>query len=436
MSETSIDEIITERAFKRSLAAQGEMFFRLANSLLSPRRPNWTRRHLYQVVSEADALESFLDDHGARDNRTFHQLRELVASIRGLAQAGFSLRHLSGRLESYGTMMTLSGEAAAAIETSIAGARDFVESSVGALLGACVVEAGAIGIELPSEGFPSDRYLPDSLRKKLPRNVGEEVIEEEAQRIAEVASKYLQVCDMFGAIGVRPLQEAEACERFLSERCTEEQARVYEATVHNLQSAYDTYVKNTVLEAGDERLPRLRGHASAALHLLEAVTLLAHFVERHEASDRQESAVRRIDEVVSRREVRELTLNTLLCGAQQFIEMGRPLAEDLLPSYTNVQELEVELELGMVLHARPMSLIVRIVSHHGTPVEMEVAGSTCNAGSIMDLMVAVGSNSNATRFLFRGDEHPLRDIEALFESSLGEGGLSTLPETLSYLRDD
>ena len=191
-----------------------------------------------------------------------------------------------------------------------------------------------------------------------------------------------------------------------------------------------------MLEAGDERLPRLRGHASAALHLLEAVTLLAHFVERHEASDRQESAVRRIDEVVSRREVRQLTLNILLCGAQQFIEMGRPLAEDLLPSYTNVQELEVEVEFGMVLHARPMSLIVRIVSHHGTPVEMEVAGSTCNAGSIMDLMVAVGSNSSATRFLFRGDEHPLRDIEALFESSLGEGGLSTLPETLSYLRDD
>ncbi|MAF65001.1 MAG: hypothetical protein CMJ84_04985 [Planctomycetes bacterium] len=436
MSETSIDEIVTEGAFARSLAAQGEMFFRLANSLLGSEGSAWTRRHLHQVVSEAHALESFLDDHGARNNRTYHHLRELVASTRGLAQAGFSLRHLCGRLESYGVQRTLSDEAARGIESAIGAARDFLERSVSSLLEAGLAEAKAVGVDLPADGFPADRYLPDRSRKRLPRNVGEEALDEEAQRIAEVAAKYLQVCDMFDAIGVRPLGDAEACERFLSERCSEEQARVYEATVHNLQSAYDTYVKNTVLEAGDERLPRLRGHASAALHLLEAVTLLAHFVERHEASDRQEGTVRRIDMIVSRQEVRDITLNVLLNGAQRFIEMGRSLAEDLLPSYTNVQELAVELQPGVVLHARPMSLIVRIVGHHGTPVEMEVAGTACNAGSIMDLMVAVGSNADAMRFVFRGDEHPLRDIEALFENSLGEGGLSTLPEQLAYLRDD
>ncbi|MDP6538042.1 MAG: HPr family phosphocarrier protein [Planctomycetota bacterium] len=435
MSETSIDEIVTEQAFTRSLSVQGEMFFRLANSMLGLDHPGWSRRHLYQVVSEAHALESFLDDHGARDNRTFHQLRELVASIRGLAQAGFCLRHLSGRLESYGVQATLSDEAGGAMEAAIVGARDFVEAGVGSLLKASREEAEAVGVRLPSDGFPSERYLPDSLRSRLPRNLGEEVIDEEAQRIAEVASKYLQVSEMFDGIGVRPLADPEACERFLSQRCTEEQARVYEATVHNLQSAYDTHIKNTVLEGEDDRLPRLRGHASAALHLLEAVTLLAHFVERHEASDRQEGAVSRIDGLVSRREVRDLTLNALLCWAQRLIEMGRPLAEDLLPSYTNVQELAVELEPGLVLHARPMSLIVRIVGHHGTPVEMEVGGTVCNAGSIMDLMVAVGSNAASTEFRFRGDEHPLRDIGALFEHSLGEGGLSTLPDELSYLRD-
>jgi hypothetical protein len=49
-------------------------------------------------------------------------------------------------------------------------------------------------------------------------------------------------------------------------------------------------------------------------------------------------------------------------------------------------------------------------------------------------MVAVGSHPNARRFLFRGDEKPLRDIELLFKSGLGEEGVDGLPHDLAYLR--
>jgi len=436
MSETSIDEIITEEAFAKALAQQSEMLFRLANSLGRKERAEWTRRHLYQLVSEADGLESFLDDHGARDNRTFHHFRELVASVRGLAMAGFSLRHLHGRLSSYGTTLELQPDKYAECSQAVREARDFVEERIGALLQACREEGRAVGLTIPGETFPSERYMPDSSRRRLPRNVGEEMIEDEEQKIAEVASKFLQVAEMFEKIGVRRIGEESGRESYLAQHCTEEQARVYEATVHNLQSAYDTHIKNTVLESDDDRLPRLRGHASAALHLLEAVTQLAHFVERHEASARHESSAHRIDEHVKRSEVREVTLNKLLYWACTFIELARPLAEDLLPSYTNVQELEVELASDVVLHARPMSLIVRIVNYYGTPVEMQVGDRACNAGSIMDLMVSVGTNAGERRFIFRGDENPLRDIGLLFESGLGEEGLSALPAGLSYLRDE
>jgi len=213
-------------------------------------------------------------------------------------------------------------------------------------------------------------------------------------------------------------------------------ASLFPAQVTTLQSTYDTYVKNTVIEAGDSRLPKLRGHVSAALHLLGAVTHLTHFVERHESGMRNDAVERRIGGLVRREDVRDITLNHLLYWAAQFMRRGRALAEDLLPSYTNVQVLEVELADDLTLHARPAALIVGIVNRYGTPVEMEVDGKKCNAASILDLMVTVGSRPDIRRFIFRGDVNPLRDIQLLFRSGVGESGIDGLPPALSYLRSD
>ena len=97
-------------------------------------------------------------------------------------------------------------------------------------------------------------------------------------------------------------------------------------------------------------------------------------------------------------------------------------------------ELVVELPEDLKLHARPASLVVGIVGHYGTPVELELDGQRCNAGSILELLVTVGSNPEARRYVFRGDENPLRDIGLLFQSGLGERGMDALPEQLAYLR--
>jgi len=102
----------------------------------------------------------------------------------------------------------------------------------------------------------------------------------------------------------------------------------------------------------------------------------------------------------------------------------------------NLQELQIELSENLKLHARPAALIVNIVSRHGTPVEMEVDGHRCNAGSILELLVAVGSHPEARHYIFRGDIHPLRDIGLLFESSLGEDGIDNLPPMLHYLKSN
>lgn len=433
MTETALEEVIPEGAFATILEAQAETFFRLSNTLLPRSDEEWTRADLYELISEADSIEALLDDYGARHNRTFAMTRELAASIRGIALAGFSVVHLERRFESYGAI--LSAREADAALSSIRKSRVFLLGAVRTLLVAIREECASHGVKVADAPVDEERGAGEGPLMKLPRNMDQEDLQDDEQKVAEVAAKFLQVCGMFEDIAVRRILDDKEREDYLRSVCSEEQARVYEATVHNLQSAYDTWVKNTMIEAGDPRLSKLRGHASAALHLLEAVTHLVHFVERHESGLRHEVTERRISELVDRAHVRDITLNHLLYWATQIVRRGRPLAEDLLPSYTNVQVLDVALGDDLSLHARPAALIVGIVNRYGTPVEMEIEGHKCNAASILELMVAVGSHPNARRFRFRGDEKPLRDIELLFRSGLGELGIDGLPHDLAYLRN-
>lgn len=432
MSETSLEEVISEKAFALELGERASSFFRLAQALLA-RGEDWSRAPFFQLISEADGLEALLDDHGARYNRTFAFLRELVASLRGFCLAGFSMAHLERRLPTYGLILAHREKEQA--QRAITESRRYLEGIARVLLETAVREAADLGVRVPPCDQNEALQLETGPQRKLPRNMGQEELHDDEQKVAEIASKYLQACAMLEETGVHRILDESEREEWLERHCSEEQARVYEATVHNLQSAYDTHIKNSAAENSDPRLSKLRGHVSAALHLLETVTHLSHFVERHESGQRNEQIESRIGAVVKRAEVREQTLNHLLYWASIILKRGRPLAEDLLPSYTDLQVLEVELPPNVSMHARPAALIVSIVNHFGTPVEMEVEGVRCNAASILELLVAVGSHPNAKRFVFHGDIKPLSDIKLLFEYAVGENGIDRLPAQLAYLRD-
>lgn len=433
MSQASIDEILSEEDFQPLATERAERLGRLCNALLSKEERKWTRRHFYQLVVEADVLEAFLDDHGAGHNQAYRTLRELVASTRGLAHAGYAVRHLESRFDSYGTRLSSIPAEERRFRAAVGEAREFLEEALRELLSEFLSETAKRGINLSTESFSDEEYITDRSRRRLPRNLDGGIQEDEEHYIASVASRYLDVCGLFDELGLGELTSAAERERFLCEVCTEERARVYEASVHNLQSAYDTYIKNTVLEEGDERLPRMRGHISCAFHLLEAVTDLVHFVERHEGSRSNETTAL-ITKAVDRDRVVQIAYDNLLAWAVRMIHLGREYADALVPTYTNQRELTLDVPDELILHARPVSLIVRIVEHHGTPVTCEVDGSECNAGSILEMMITVGSNTEARRYVFSGDERPLADIQRLFEAGLGERGLDELPEELGYLR--
>ncbi len=436
MPDSSLEEVIQEEDFVHLLRTQAARYLGLCGLLTGQEERNWKKKHYHRLYSESDDLETFLDDYGAQHNKRFHYFRELVASMRWFSQTGFSLVHLDARLTTYGLDRTLGADATTA-EAGVRRACQTIRASIENLLRAIVDEAEQLGVHSAQTDLSTEEgFVEPLVRVRLPRSLGQEDPEEEDQKIAEVASKYLAACGMLADLSIDRIADPARRREFLDRHCREEQARVYEATVHNLQSTYDTYIKNTVIESKDDRLTRLRGHTSGSLHLLEAVTFLTHFVERHESGLRSEDAEQRMRKVIDPNAIQDVTLNELLYWANRFLQSGREIAEDLLPSYTNVREMTVALPEELQLHARPAALIVSIVGRYGTPVEFEVESKVCNAGSILELLVTVGSHPDARRFVVRGDEKPLRDIALLFEHGLGEGGIETLPERLQYLRGD
>lgn len=433
-ADRPLEEVIVEPAFAALLQEHAIDFSRAFNALEGRGTAPWSKQDFYVLSSEAAALETYLDDHGAKFNRTFSLFRELVASIRWLAVAGFSVSHMEARLESYGLRASLSAAEYIDVQGSMASSRQFLAGAIASLSRQAREECGRLSIQWDAGRSLGRQGEGGLVFRRLPRNLGQEELTDDTQRIAEIASKYLAACDMLDGLGLDRIREPEVRRRRLATVCKEEQARVYEATVHNLQSTYDTYIKHTVVEGRDERLPRLRGHMSAALHLLEATTVLSHFVERHELEVRGEAPEHVIARHVERAQVQDVILNHLLYWANVLLQRGRGTAEELLPNYIEMRELHVELPSSLKLHARPAALIVNIVSHHGTPVEMEVAGQKCNAGSILELLINVGSHPEARDYRFRGDVNPLRDIGLLFEHGLGEHGLENLPAQLQYLK--
>ena len=430
MQEPPIEKVVPEEDFRRLLSERATA---LLETCAAPGGSAWTKRRFFDLSLETDEVEALLDDYGARTNRRFSAFTEIVASIRGFALAGMSLRHLVQRLAGYGVLESV-GERRVEAHDDLGMALQFVETKLSGLMRALLDEGRRIDVTELAQGEgqpPVDRTVR---RFRLPHNIDLDRIEDEEQRIAEVATKFLDAAETLRAVRIGRLEDEDEREGFMAEHCKEVNARVWEATVHNLQSSYDTYVKNTVLETGDPRLQTLRGHISAALHVLEAVTQMTHFVERHSGGLRSEAAEAVLQKVVPRQEVRDVTLNRLLVWAWEFMDSGTQLASSLLPSYTNVSQATLYLREGVHLHARPASLVVAVVQHHGTPVELEIGGNACNAGSILELMVAIGSNPDAREYIVRGDERPLRDLVALFAADLGESGLEGLPDSLAYLR--
>ncbi len=430
-SEISLEEILSEADFVPLLKEQAQPMQRLLHLLHETDPTTWSKKHYFRLVDQAQSLESYLDDYGARSNRTTAFLVEIVASLRGFGLSAYSLEHLRTRIDRYGLAEGAGDDFREDLDATLA----FLRKSLVGLIEAFVSESGLIGIENGETPMNAGQLEDAPVHHHLPANLDEAEVIQEKQKIAEVASRFIDASDLFADMEVRKLSGLAEMQSYVKERCSEEASRALESVIHNLESTYDTYIKNTPVESSDRNLPLLRGYVAVVLHLMEFVTHQVHFYVRHENDVRDEGSKAQIAALVDKAAVLDRVVNFGLHHADRFMRFGRTVAEAMLSSYTNIKTVRLALPEDVKLHARPASLIVSVVVHYGTPVEMEVEGKRCNAASIMQVMITAGTHPHAQELIFHGDERPLKDLETLFRGGLGEKGLGDLQEQLSYLKE-
>ena len=432
MAHSAQDTIISEDQFKQTFAEGAKDFLEFTNLLLEKAPTAWFKRHYSELAARAHETETFLDDFGARHNRQYAQLAELVACLRGFGRVAVAHKHLISRYPRYDH--GLSPEFTSDFFAEIGRTTEFLDDSILSLTKAIHTELVALQVTVPTTVRADETVSEEGAQLALPNDIDSEDVVEEDARIAEVASMYMSVADEFGWAAEVKADGADELRAMVLQHLDEERTRHYEAMVHSLQSKYDTYVGGTALERTNPFLRGLRGHASIALHLLEMGTELIHFYVRHENDVRAEHVKARVAGLVDKGVVLDRAILFSVRFSARILLEGKRFAQEALAAFVKADVLELELPESEVLHARPISLIVKIVQYHGTRVEMRIDEESCSAGSIMEMIMTAGNHPDARRLTFEGGSRTLEDLRILFDHRLGEAGIEKLPDALAYLR--
>lgn len=394
------------------------------------------KRFYVTCVKESQELEDFLDDHGARNNKTWVYFRELVASIRNLSSTAYMVSHMLSRVGFY----SLNPARTDGFTDDASSVLDFLNQTITSLFGYLTAEAECLGLQTKPAAMDENNYDESIVVQVLPHNINDEAGADIQEKVARVASELIAAHGksqgmMFDKkISARSLESG-----IIPEKINEESLRDVETSVHNAQSIYDTYIQKTPFEAEHPQLAPLRGHISVALHLLGVAKELSHFLERHEAGVRRELSRKKRSKGIQRKKLLETIINFALYYYTMFITDGNALANEIQNSMTVMDTVAVSVPEGLGFHLRPSTLVAKVANHYGGKTIMLVNGKEFDATSVIDIMWAGGmiKKEGITSIQFQGDKNAVRDIGLLAGANYGEdtmGNNTPLPPSLSYLR--
>jgi phosphotransferase system HPr-like phosphotransfer protein len=426
-------EIITEKKFLLLAQTASHEFLKICN-YLEDRHDGFTQKFYMHVIKESQELEDFLDDHGARTNKSWVYFGELVASVRNFGRIAYTLMHVLRRYNSYYLAETK-------IERFLESAKktmNFLNQSIIALFEEMGKECKKLGINLPVEKIRDEDFKEIYPSKVLPHNIGEEEGVDEKKNAVKIATEYLNITKRFMGLECVSRFNPQELKEVIPCKVSEDKLREFQFTIHNLQSIYDTYIKNTSLESENSYLKSLRGHISITLHLLEIACWLSHFYERHESEIRHEKTKKKIEKIINKELVLESTINFSLFYVNEYLQEGTTQANSILKAYTKIDTITLKVPEGLGFHLRPSTLVAKVVNYYGSNVMMIVKDKRFNAGSPIEIMWAGGmlKRENIDTVVFEGDKRVLHDLEILSGVNYGEdimGKSIELPKELSYL---
>ena len=436
MAAKSLIQIISENEFLKIVQEPSGLFFKVSALFCEKIRngKDVSRKFYSSLIQETEYLESVLDEHGARENKTWSFFSEYIACIRNLTIAAFYIKHILDRYPYYN--LGESRENTIFFNDSAYKALGFLNDSIQGLR-AEVVKTGELnGLDIFQDSFAMNEFSDIESNKRLPRTVLEDEVKGEEDRILNLCQKYRKAAKMINEIGIERSDTLETFRHIIPSKLDEKLVRMFKELVHSVQSEYDTYVKNTRIEQSHDDLKNFRGYISMPLHLLEVVLWLCHFYERHEDDIRHGECKQQISKIVNKEVLLGQIFNFAFHYSKYYLQEGDKLVKNILKGFLEVVRAEVPVPQPLGFHARPSTYLSLIARHHEGELFMLIDDEKFNAKSVMNLLQAGGilADKGYLNVTLEGSRHAINDAKLLAQNNYCEKG--EFPRQLSYLRTE
>ena len=431
----SLVKIISEEEFLVLIQESSAFFFKIYNSFASKLelKKDVSRKFYSNLIQEAEFLESFLDEFGARENKEWSFFTEYVACIRNLGIAAFYIKHILDRYPFYN--LRDSEESFSQFKSKAKEALFFLNESMLNIYQEIIHSAQNSGMALPEESVSPHEFSDIESNKRLPKNIAEDDVKNEDEQIVEICEKIQEVARKMKKIKIQPTDDLKALKNMVPFRINETRTRAFKEMVHNVQSDYDTYVKHTKLEQENIEIKNLRGHISMTLHLLEVVLWLSHFYERHVDEIRAGECKQKIAKMVDKGKLLGQIVQFGFQYGLQFILKGSELSEDILKQFVKISRIEVPIPKPLGFHARPSTYISLIARQYNEELYIIVDDEKFSSKSVMSMLQAGGTiaDNGYQTVIFEGSKRVLDDIKILARHNYCEQ--QEIPQQLIYLKE-
>jgi len=399
---------------------------------------DFTKKLFSNLIGASQVLESFLDFHGAKNSKEWYLYRELSAAVRHISLGAYSQKHILNRLVFYNLEDTE--------DFRIRGMEnlEFLTRSLRKMAPVILDEALRLKISIPGTGFTSGDFPSITTGDRLEYNINDEQKIRQKRHVVKIANEFLDIAEKFCEHEFFEPRTIADIKKTVPDTINEVVIRQHEMVVHNLQSAFDTYVIHGGYEFGDTKLKDLRSHFSVVFHILQMMGRVLHFYERHlhEAGykDIYKKVRNQLSFLVDPDTLLDYTVNYGLYYACHFLSRGKDLAREVLAQNVEMGSIKVGIPVPRGFHNRPCMMVVKVVNHYGGLVKMCAGGCYFDASSMLDMQWAGWKirNENITEVTFEGDVRALADLEILASVNYGEdlmGKPVPLPYALRYLKE-
>jgi len=196
----------------------------------------FTQKLYSTIVSTSMLLEDFLDYHGAKNNKNWYFYRELVASVRHLCLAANFQKHISNRLVFYDLVDI--GDFPKEGEATL----DFLTRTLMKMAPVILKEARRLSIRLPDTQFSAADFPSVVTSEMLDYDIDDKDKDQQKKNIVKISSEFLNIAKSFDQLKFYEAYTHKEILAIVPNKVNEVEIRRFEMLVHNLQSAFDTYV--------------------------------------------------------------------------------------------------------------------------------------------------------------------------------------------------